>query len=58
MIATAKLGDFVDRSFDIKQLQDGKNYVKKYPKDQIKSGIKIREFIKNNKEILEIAWKR
>jgi len=56
-IATCKLGDFIDRSFNEEQLHDAGNYAKKYPKDQIKSGINVREFIKNNPDV-EIAWKK
>jgi len=58
MIATIKLGDFVDRAFDVEQLHDASNYAKKYPKDQIKSGINVREFIKNNLNVVKIIWKK
>ena len=33
-------------------------YAKKFPKDQIKSGIKIKDFIKNNKDSVKIIWKK
>ena len=58
MIAIVKLGDFVNKIFSKEQLSDADNYAKKYPKDQIKSGILIREFIKKYPRIIRILWKR
>jgi len=58
MIATMSIVDFTRKAFSFKKLQDANNYAKKYPKDQIKSGIKVRELINNNKDIVEIIWKR
>lgn len=57
VIATMKIGDFVERAFSSKKLQDANNYAKKYPKDQIKSGVKVRELINSNKDVAKIIWK-
>jgi len=57
MIATMSTADFAERAFSLEKLQDANNYAKKYPKDQIKSGIKIRELINNNKDVVKIIWK-
>ena len=57
MIATMATADFAERAFSLKKLQDANNYAKKYPKDQIKSGIKIRELINSNKDVVKIIWK-
>lgn len=57
MIATMNTADFAERAFSLKKLQDANNYAKKYPKDQIKSGIKIRELINDNKDAVKIIWK-
>jgi len=56
VIATIRLGDFVKIVYTGEHLKSAKNYAKKFPKDQIKSGIKIRDFIKDNKDIVEILW--
>ncbi len=57
-ITTIKLGDFVKRCYSSEQLHDANIYAEKYPKDQIKSGINIREFIKNNADIVKMIWNR
>ena len=49
MVATVSLGDLVKIVYTKDHLKSAENYAKKFPKDQIKSGIKIRDFIKNNK---------
>jgi len=56
-ITTVKLGDFVKRCYSSEQLRDANRYAKKYPKDQIKSGIDVREFIKNNSDVVKTIWK-
>lgn len=58
MIATVNLDDFVNNNFNAEYLLDAYNYKQKHPKDQIKSNIKVREFIKNNHDIVQIIWKR
>ena len=57
MIATTSTADFAERAFSLQKLQDAHNYAKKYSKDQIKSGIKIRELIKSNEDAVKIIWK-
>ena len=56
-IATIRLGDFVKIAYMEEHLKSAKNYAKKFPKDQIKSSIKIRDFIKDNEDSVEILWK-
>jgi len=56
IIATIRLGDFVKIVYNEKHLESAKNYAKKFPKDQIKSGIKIRDFIKENRNKVKIIW--
>lgn len=56
VIATIKLGDFVNLVFTKDHLNSAKQYAKKFPKDQIKSGIAIRDFIKENKSKVKILW--
>lgn len=58
MVVTVNLGDFVNKIFHNEQLQDADRYAKKYPKDQIKSGINIREFIKKYHYDVQVIWKR
>ncbi len=57
IIATIKLGDFVNLLYSKEHLKSAKNYATKFPKDQIKSGVKIRDFIKDNKNKVKILWK-
>jgi len=57
IIATIRLGDFVKIAYKEEHLRSAKNYAKKFPKDQIKSSIKIRDFIKDNEDSVEILWK-
>ena len=47
LIVTVNLGKFVNEIFSKEQLKDANIYANKYPKDQIKSGISVREFVKN-----------
>ena len=56
-IATIRLGDFVKIVYTEEHLKSAKNYAIKFPKDQIKSSIKIRDFIKDYKDKVEILWK-
>jgi hypothetical protein len=58
MITIVNLGDFVNKIFNVEQLLDANNYAQKHPKDQIKSGVNIREFIKINQDVVQIIWKR
>ena len=58
MVATITLGDLVKIVYSEEHLKSAENHVKKFPKDQIKSGIKIRDFIKNNKDSVKIIWKK
>lgn len=58
IVATVRLDDFVNKMFSKQQLADADIYAKKYPKDQIKSGIFIRKFIENHSNIVQIIWKR
>jgi len=57
IISTIRLGDFVKIVYTEEHLKSAKNYAKKFPKDQIKSSIKIRDFIKDNKDRVEILWR-
>jgi len=58
ILAIMNLEDFVKISFSKEQLEMAKKYAVKFPKDQIKSEIKIRELIVNNKNIVKILWER
>jgi hypothetical protein len=58
MVATITLEDLVKIVYTEEHLKSAENHVKKFPKDQIKSGIKIRDFIKNNKDNVQIIWKK
>jgi len=58
IVATVKLGDFISRNYSANQLLDAHRYAEKYPKDQIKSGINIREFINKNSDIIEFIWQK
>jgi len=57
-ITSVKLGTFVEKNFSVDQLRDAYEYGKKYPKDQIKSGIHIRDFIRKEQEIVNTIWKK
>ncbi len=58
MVATISLGDLVKILYTDEHLKSAENHVKKFPKDQIKSSIRIRDFIKNNKDSVKIIWKK
>ena len=58
IIATIKLGSFVEQVYSKEHLESAKYYAKKFPKDQIKSGIKIRDFLKNYDGKMNILWQR
>jgi|SaaInlStandDraft_6_1057023.scaffolds.fasta_scaffold51053_2 hypothetical protein len=58
MVATISLGNLIKIIFTEDHLKSAESYAKKFPKDQIKSGIKIKDFIKNNKDSVKIIWKK
>jgi hypothetical protein len=58
MVATISLGDLVKILYTDEHLKSAENHVKKFPKDQIKSSIRIRDFIKNNEDSVKIIWKK
>ena len=58
MIATISLGDLVKTTFTNEHLESAEKHVKRFPKDQIKSSIKIRDLVKNNKDHVKIIWKQ
>jgi len=55
-ISLVNLGKFIERNYSQEQLKDAFHYGKKYPKDQIKSGIRIRDFVQNNSDIVQMIW--
>lgn len=55
---TMKTKHFVENVWTEQQLKDAFEYITKYPKDQIKSGIKIRTFIENNCNKTNTLYKR
>jgi hypothetical protein len=55
---TMKTEHFVENVWTEQQLKDSFDYITKYPKDQIKSGIKIRTFLDNNYNKTNTLYKR
>jgi hypothetical protein len=55
---TVRVGEFVDRIWTSEHIKDAWEYIQKYPKDQIKSSVKVRTFYKNNQDIITTVYKR
>jgi len=55
---SVRVGDFVERLWTMDHLKDAWEYVKKYPKDQVKSSVTVRTFYKNNQDIITTLYKR
>jgi len=58
VIFLVKLDQFVEKNFSTDQLKDAYKYGKKYPKDQIKSGVNIREFLEKNQDVVKTVWRK
>ena len=56
ILFSIKCGDLVDRFWSTDHIRDAYNYICKYPKDQIKSSIKTREFYAENKDIITTIY--
>lgn len=55
---SVRVGDFIERIWTMDHLRDAWEYISKYPKDQIKSSVKMRTFYKNNQDIITTLYKR
>ncbi len=55
---TVRVGDFIGRIWTNEHIKDAWEYIQKYPKDQIKSSVKVRTFYKNNQDIITTVYKR
>lgn len=55
---TVRTGDFIKSSFTKEQLKDSREYKAKYPKTQMKHGIKIRKWFKENRDKVNILYIR
>jgi len=53
-----KTGDLIGRLWSNEHVKDAWEYIQKYPKDQIKSSVKVRSFYKNNQDIITTVYKR
>ena len=53
-----KTGDFIESTFSKEQLKDSREYKTKYPKTQIKHGVHMRKWFKENRDKTNVLYIR
>jgi hypothetical protein len=58
LVFSISTGDLVDRFWSKDHVRDAYEYIRKYPKDQIKSSMKTRKFYAENRDIVTTIYER
>lgn len=58
IIFTLTLGDLMDRIWSDEHVRDAWEYIQKYPKDQIKSSLKTRDFYRDNQDVITTLYRK
>ena len=58
LVFSVSAGDLIDRFWSRDHVRDAYEYIRKYPKDQIKSSMKTRKFYAENRDIVSTIYER
>jgi len=58
LVFSVRTADLVDRFWSKDHVRDAYEYIRKYPKDQIKSSMKTRKFYAENRDIVTTIYER
>lgn len=58
LVFSVKTKDLIERFWSKEHVKDAYEYIRKYPKDQIKSSIKTRKFYAENQDIVTTIYKK
>jgi hypothetical protein len=58
LVFSVSTGDLIDRFWSKDHVRDAYEYIRKYPKDQIKSSMKTRKFYAENRDIVSTIYER
>ena len=58
LVFSVRTADLVDRFWSKDHVRDAYEYIRKYPKDQIKSSMKTRKFYAENRDIVSTIYER
>lgn len=58
LVFSVSTGDLIDRFWSKDHVRDAYEYIRKYPKDQIKSSMKTRKFYAENRDIVTTIYER
>ena len=58
LVFSVSTGDLIDRFWSKDHVRDAYEYIRKYPKDQIKSSMKTRKFYADNLDIVSTIYER